>query len=217
MVVTNKKTYNYEFMLIILLVGLVFFLVSILLLVHRNNLLNHKKLSSAFDYILFCFSVLFVLIYTLSFVISLSTVKQDSMKPTLKDNDKVFVLSYIFTKPKVSDIVALYIPEEDEFWVKRIFACEGDLVSYQYGEIVNNTTNTRYPSDQPFQNEDYIFNNVSVNDWDHITKNIDGLVDSFIVPKGYYICFGDNWNFSKDSREYGMFYYDNIKGHILFK
>ncbi len=47
-------------------------------------------------------------------------VKEKSMEPYLKENDKVLVLKYFFSKPKVGEVIIFYHTTPPHLLIKRI-------------------------------------------------------------------------------------------------
>ncbi|MCL2216105.1 MAG: signal peptidase I [Defluviitaleaceae bacterium] len=71
-----------------------------------------------------------------SFLFRVAHVTGNSMEPTLSHGDMVVLnrLSYIFTSPRVGDIVAFPFPEDpSEFYIKRVVAVPGDIVDLRNG------------------------------------------------------------------------------------
>ena len=120
-----------------------------------------------------------------------------SMDNTLKDKD-ILLLNII--DYKLNDNIKRYdivvIDNEDEFLIKRIIGLPGDIVRCIDGEL--------YINDKKIE-EDY-----------SIGKTSDFEVK---VRKGEYFVLGDNREVSLDSRYFGSFKKEQIKGkttHILF-
>jgi signal peptidase I len=200
---------------------------------------NEKELQEITqDYSFLMFICLAFVIFFGSFGLMTSQVKQSSMNPTLQNDDYVLVNIFPFLDYQHGDIVAIYIPvgptpghhmeviTSPDYWVKRIFALPGDNLEYlpadgnvQVGSIVNHTTGVTKPNSDT--DEHYI----QIGDWlgfinDGLSSNLHDEYNrpfTFIVPPQKYICFGDNWNVSSDSRKYGMFDRYNFKGRVMNK
>ncbi|QHW31534.1 signal peptidase I [Paenibacillus rhizovicinus] len=78
------------------------------------------------------------------FVFSLSTVKGQSMQPTLYEKEWLIVnkISYRLGSPQLGDVVILHDPAETaghkEYLVKRIVGSPGDRIEIRQGELYRN-------------------------------------------------------------------------------
>jgi len=138
------------------------------------------------------------------FVFNLSTVKGQSMQPTLYENEWLFVnkIGYLLGKPDRGDVVILKDPEpqlkDHEFLVKRVVAVPGDKVEIRDHRLyINDQRQTEGYTDVEIEGQDY---------------------GPEIMPEGHYFVMGDNRHLgeSKDSREFGPVPADLIKGHANF-
>lgn len=134
------------------------------------------------------------------FVFSISTVKGQSMQPTLWEGEKLFInkISLMFVSPTHGDVIVLHDPstgpDHKEYLVKRVVGIPGDIVEvrahklYVNGKIVDET---------------YIDTEIQDPDFKELT-----------VEKGYYFVMGDNRHesASKDSRYFGSVAEDDIVG-----
>jgi len=143
--------------------------------------------------------VLVALIVT--FVGRIMTVKGDSMKPTLHNNDKVLTTN-IHKSLKNGDVVVIK-RKNDEPLIKRVIATEFQTVdiNFQTGELF---------IDGVLQNELYIY---------ETTKRDEGVEFPVSVPKGHVFVMGDNRNDSLDSRDpsVGMIDERNVFGKVLLR
>ncbi|AZN43574.1 signal peptidase I [Paenibacillus albus] len=79
-----------------------------------------------------------------AFVFNLSTVKGQSMEPTLYESEWLFVnkLAFLTGSPSNGDVVILKDPAEDEgrkeFLVKRIVGLPGDTIEIRQGQLYRN-------------------------------------------------------------------------------
>lgn len=132
-------------------------------------------------------------------------VKGSSMYPTLNDNARGFsnVLGYKISGLKRFDIAIIYLPEKDEYLVKRVIGLPGETVSYSNGQLYINGEEV----DEPFLNEQYAesYGSAFMED-----------VPPTKLGKDEYYCLGDNRPHSSDSRYYGPFKKKNIISKGIF-
>lgn len=135
--------------------------------------------------------IAFVIVLLLkSYVFRLSTVKQQSMEPTLNEGDWLFInkIAYEFGEPKRGDVVILKDPSKDatrkEHLVKRIIGIPGDTLEIRNGQLYVNGV---------LQVEPYTDVKIEDGDYAQVTVSTD-----------HYFVMGDNRhrNGSKDSRTF---------------
>ncbi|MCL2839786.1 MAG: signal peptidase I [Defluviitaleaceae bacterium] len=120
-----------------------------------------------------------------SFLFRVAHVNGNSMEPTLSHGDMVVLnrLSYLFSVPRVDDIVAFPFAENpSEFYIKRVIAVPGDMVDLQNGVFLINGI----PLVDDFSLEPI----VSFGDIRFPTT----------IEAGHFFVLGDNRNASMDSR-----------------
>ncbi len=132
-------------------------------------------------------------------VVTAFYIPSQSMLDTLQINDRVFVfrLAYLFTEPKIGDIVVFKVPEtipnydpDKPIWIKRVVGLPGDRVA-----IVNNhlVVNGKMVSDPPFfRRNPYCAPHTYAKDFPEV-----------LVPPEHVLVFGDNSRDSYDSRFWG--------------
>lgn len=149
--------------------------------------------------------VAFVIMLLLNvYVFNLSMVKGQSMEPTLKEQERLFVdkLVYWFMDPRQGEVVILKDPSMDaakkSFLVKRVVAVPGDTVEVRNQLLIVN--------DQPL-NEVYT---------DALIE--DGDMEELKLGEGQYFVMGDNRHAgrSKDSRYFGSVSEELIIGRAEF-
>lgn len=148
----------------------------------------------------------FVIVYSVTlFVFKPIRVNGDSMYPTLEDNQ--VGITFLFNRKDVQrfDIVVVYVEEVDKNLVKRVIGMPGDTICYRNNLLYVNGLQV----DETFLNQDYI---------DEV--NIQGIftmdIDEFTLEEDEYYLLGDNRLYSKDSRAYGPFSFDEIVGRGVF-
>ena len=115
-------------------------------------------------------------------------IASDSMKPTLKTNDHLFVntMIFLFREPARGEIVVVKSPDNKRF-VKRIIAIGGDVLEIKDKDVYLNMTKLEEP---------YVIH----------TRKDERLVDDnygpVTVPEGHFFVMGDNRDSSDDSRNW---------------
>jgi signal peptidase I len=138
------------------------------------------------------------------FVVQVTEVRQQSMKPTLEQNDRVLVskLDYRFGSPQRSDMIVFNPPVPDATipYVKRVIAVGGDVIDLRNGNVFVNGQQVEIPeahgATQPQAPQ---------------------IVYPFTVPAGHVFVMGDNRTFSSDSRTFGPVPVGNIIGKVILR
>jgi signal peptidase I len=158
-----------------------------------------------------CLFAFFILISSVT--LTSYYIPSEGMLNTLRFNDRVLVniLTYIFSEPKVGDIVVFWAPEEiphydpeKPIWLQRIVGVGGDSVSIEENRLVVNGSKVRKP---PFLRENSYF-----------PRSLEGAVfEDVVVPDDHVMVFGDNSADSYDSRFWGPVHVDRIVGKVLVR
>lgn len=143
---------------------------------------------------------LVIVIFIHLFIFNLSTVKGQSMQPTLHDGEWLFIdkLSYTFGQPERGDIVILKAPGQQlgfrEYLVKRVVGLPGDTLEIRGQQLYINGQAV----DEPYTDS-------PIMDGDH---------GPLIVQEGHYFVMGDNRHYyaSTDSRTFEAVPEKLIKG-----
>lgn len=127
-----------------------------------------------------------------------------SMYPTFDVGDN-FVLDKLtpnWNPYKRTDVAVFYPPwigpdafRQDEVFIKRIVALEGDTVEMKNRKLYVNGE----PQKDPFINEDALYD-----------------FEKIVVPKGFVFCLGDNRNNSYDGHIWGALPKENVIGRAAF-
>lgn len=121
-------------------------------------------------------------------------VPSESMYPTIKSNDNIYVTRiYNYKNIKRGDIIVFYSEELNMTLIKRVIGLPGDKIELK-------------------SNGDVYVNNSQISE--PYIKFIGGKIGNFNVPKDKYFFLGDNRPNSKDSRYWANNYIPikNIKG-----
>lgn len=161
--------------------------------------------AEAWDFLktlLICMVVVFALT---NYVIRPVRVDGNSMYPTLHDNDLGFsnLAGLKMSGVDRFDIVIIWVPEKDEYLVKRVVGMPNEKISYKDGALYINGQEM----DEPFFDETYRqqFGTKFMKDVPELTLDADE-----------YYCVGDNRPDSLDSRFYGPFKKDQITSKGIF-
>lgn len=186
----------------------------------------------------FCiFIALFLALWTRYYIFTSTVVKQSSMYPTLKENQRVILNRtkrlnngkyqrgdiVTFEKPAnvktikdvdISTTIAKY-KEGPKTLIDKFLYYNLEITKINYikrvigveGDRVEIKNNAVYINGELLQ-EDYIQKNV-------ITK--EKYFNDVIVPKGMVYVLGDNRNNSTDSRTFGCIPLDKVEGKVTFR
>lgn len=167
------------------------------------------------DVIMFITRVVSIIYAIMMFIVTPAEVTGTSMANTYAPNDRVLVW-HLFTNIKKGDVVIIDVSDnrynlygDTEFIIKRVVAVGGDVLTYEGRKLkVNGKLIQENVSIEQFENmlTDKRYDN-----------NKEYFVDSYVVPKGFYIVLGDNRNNSQDSRNIGLINEKDILGECIFR
>lgn len=143
-------------------------------------------------------------ILVLTLVCRTGVVKGTSMQPTMNPADR-YIISDLFYTPKQGDIV-VFRPEidgEDELWIKRVIALEGQTV------YIDPNSYQVYVDGQLLE-EPYLLSGATI---PHSTEN------PITVPEGCVYVMGDNRSISHDSRyeDLGCVEIGHLAGRVILR
>lgn len=139
------------------------------------------------------------------FIVQAFKIPTGSMRPTLIENDRIFVNKFIyrFREPRVGDIIVFReVGEGKKDLIKRLLATEGDRIEIVNGRIKRNS---RIIDELPIS-EFYYYNR---GDYGEEGEEI-------VIPEDSFYALGDNSASSKDSRYWGFVPRKNIIGKAIF-
>jgi len=139
--------------------------------------------------------LLIALAILFNLLIGISRVTGQSMEPTLVEGE-IVLFSWFNLSYERGDVVMVHMPS-GEYYVKRIVALPGDIVTLEDGCL--------YVNGQPQQNG-------QGDTWEQ-----SGIVTyPYTVEPDKYFLVGDNREHSTDSRTFGALPKSSIQGKILF-
>ncbi len=136
-----------------------------------------------------------------TFFVQAFKIPSGSMKPTLKEGDRILVnkLIYRFNEPERGSIVVFKYPlGPKKDFIKRLIATEGEVVQIKDGDIYIDGKLIK----EPVIKNIYYFNG----------GELSGENSSIVVPQESYFVLGDNSANSRDSRYWGFVPEKNMVG-----
>ncbi len=146
-------------------------------------------------------------LFVRAFIVQAFKIPTGSMKPTLNENNRIFVNKYIyrFKSPQRGDIVVFKYPEDTKKdFIKRLIAVSGETVEIEDGDIFINGVRV---DDVPSIKKIYYYNR----------GEYGGLGQKIEVPEGHFYMLGDNSESSRDSRYWGFVPKKYIIGKAIFR
>lgn len=140
----------------------------------------------------------------INYVVSAYRVEGDSMRPILRDGDRIFISKFNVREKSLKrfDIVVFYRPDEPEkSLVKRIVGLPGEIIEIRNGGLFVNYELIR----QPFQAAE-----------PSSAKSVPDFTP-LLIPRGHYYVMGDNRSVSHDSRLFGPVPQKYIFGRVFFR
>ena len=158
-----------------------------------------ELLKDSLKLILIVFVILFLMIY----IVSVTQVVGSSMSPTLSDGEVLILnkFNYRIFDVKRGDIISLDY-EDTKYLIKRVIGLPGETVDIKNNQLYIN--NTLYEED--YLPDDLVYPDFSLSDLGYS-----------VIPDDMYLVLGDNREDSLDSREIGLIKKEEINGKIIFR
>jgi signal peptidase I len=168
---------------------------------------NEALKKEIIDWLVHIVLAIVVTLFVITFIGQLTIVQGNSMLPTLKNNNIIFIekLTLRFGNIEQGDIVVIKIPEllsdNKSYAVKRILATEGQKVEILDGRV--------------FVDGEIIEESYTTGQETFAT----GTFSDMVVPNGCIYVLGDNRlpGASKDSRVFGPIKKDRVAGRAIFR
>jgi signal peptidase I len=141
--------------------------------------------------------------FLINYVVSAFKIEGDSMKPLLRDQERVLISKLAVRKDGLRrfDIVVMYKPDEpDKSLIKRIIGLPGEIIEVRGGDVFINDK----PLKQTFGGDP------------EMTKAPSDM-KALLIPRGTYFVMGDNRLISFDSRLFGPVPQKYIFGKAFFR
>lgn len=147
--------------------------------------------------------VIVIILFSIQYIFSITTVVGDSMNATLQDGE-VFLLNkfrYRFFDIKRGEIISLKYADT-KYLIKRVIGLPGDTISIRNNKL--------YINGELYQ-EDYLSDSLS---YDNFDLNSLGYEK---IPENMYFVLGDNRENSLDSREIGLIHKEDVIGKVAIR
>lgn len=136
-----------------------------------------------------------------TFIIQAFWIPSGSMIPTLEPGDRVLVLKFWYSLPKIDPkrgqiVVFKYPVDPKRDFVKRLIGMPGDTVEIKDGRVFINSREIAEP---------------------YVQHPDNFSMEPTVVPAKKYFCLGDNRSNSQDSRFWGFVPADFMRGPAVFR
>jgi len=161
------------------------------------------RILDALQPVVLAFAV-FMMVYL--FLFQPHKVDGNSMLPNFHNHEYILTekVSYRRGDPQRGDVIVFHAPPPNESdFIKRIIGLPGETIELRGGRVFING--------RPLS-EKYLPNTFATNERSFLREGV-----PYTIPPNYYMAFGDNRNFSSDSREFGPISKQSIVGKAFFK
>ncbi|MBP3038678.1 signal peptidase I [Bacillaceae bacterium Marseille-Q3522] len=170
---------------------------------------NVKKLKKeSFEWLKALLIGLVLFLFIRTFFFSNYVVEGESMMPTLKEGNKLFVnkIGYQFSELHHFDVIVFRATEKDDY-VKRIIGLPGDKIEYHNDQLYINDEKVA----EPFLKKNQKSAVVDKFTGDFTLKELTG--EETVPPNSLFV-LGDNRLGSWDSRHFGFISIDQVVGKV---
>ena len=185
----------------------------------RTRTLNLRTIAR--DYMIAIVLAAVAALLVRDFIIEAFKIPTDFMSPTLMPGDHIFVSKLSYRRyglvgpriePKRGDVVIFSFPNDPKKdFIKRVIAIEGDTVEIQDSVVFVNGKAISVPDvDAGYMTEEVGGKRFRVK-WDSASKDAHKMT-SARVPDNQVFVLGDNRSKGQDSRNWGFFQSNYIKG-----
>lgn len=129
-----------------------------------------------------------------------------SMYPTFHDKEYILTDKISFKRghPERGDVVVFHAPPPyNSDFIKRVIGLPGESIMINQGHVFINGQSL---------SEVYLPNTYRTNEKAFLREGV-----AYTIPEGYYMVFGDNRDYSSDSREWGPISEKAIVGKAFFR
>jgi signal peptidase I len=147
---------------------------------------------------------IFMMIYM--FLFQPHKVDGNSMYPNFHNQEYILTdkITYRRRDPVRGEVVVFHAPPpNDADFIKRIIGMPGESIMVQGGRIYVNGKQVK---------EAYLPPSLATSEKSFLREGV-----QYTIPNGFYMVFGDNRNFSSDSREWGPVAKKAIVGKAIFR
>lgn len=133
---------------------------------------------------------IFMMVYL--FLVQPHKVDGSSMYPNFHDREFILTdkISYKKGNPERGDVIVFHAPKPyDSDFIKRVIGLPGETIMIKGGYV--------YINGQKLE-ESYLPNSFITSEKSFLREGV-----PYTIPENYYMVFGDNRNYSSDSREWG--------------
>ncbi|WP_320405313.1 signal peptidase I [Gudongella oleilytica] len=187
------------------------------------------KGSEMADWLISLAVAMFVALFIVSNIATVTQVKEQSMEPTFQENDRVFVykLGYIFSGPERGDVVILNKnPIKSGIFVNMINELEEirNSINYRLGRPAEKNILIKrvigIPGDRILIADGKVYLNGEALSEDYVngeTYTVAMGMEEEVIPEGKVFVMGDNRGNSLDSRNLGFISFSQLKGKVVYR
>ena len=174
---------------------------------------DKKKLKSILLTLIEFIALIFLTRFMFTKVFNPVSVDVSSMKPTVYDRDIGLVNVFDASHQEYHrfDVVVIKMDEKKDYLIKRVIGLPGETIAYRDDHLYVNGVLV----EEDFLDKEYVEATKKELNSPTFTQDVIEIT----LKENEYYCLGDNRPHSSDSRVYGPFRYDEIKGKgilILF-